>query len=837
VADLASFLRAERDAIVTEWAESMRRRPPGAALSYQRLLDYIPTLLSHIADAIAATSDGGDEPPLGREAAEQHAIDRLEEGFDLSEVMMELSALRDAILRLWQTRTRRGFALSQERVLNKAIDSTLVASADRFARARNRILRALDRISSVALLAPSVEALLQELIQAFLEASPAVDGVTMVLVEDDALRVRAAAGVAADALDRRLAAGHSFAGRVAATRGPLGVRAEEARVELAAEGFADPALQAVYGVPLVDGGDLLGVAVMASQSAPEFSQLDRLLFGSMASRATAGIYQHLLRETAERRAVALAESEARFRATFEHAAVGIAHVALDGTWLRVNERFCRILGYDADELRRMTYHQVTHPDDLADDVRLAEEVLAGARPAYMLEKRYLRKDGRAVWVDLTVSLVRSPAGAPLYFIAVAQDISLQRELRDRLSFLSEAGLVLGSSLDYAETLDRVVRLAVPLIADVCGVDVDGKQETLPDYVALADLSPDNLARGHDVRLRFPPRSDDAWGPPRVMRTGEPDLIPQVGDEELARIAHSAAHLDALRALHLRSVLVVPLAVGPRIFGALTLAQSESGRRFEAGDVPFALELARRAAAAIENARLHAETTRSVELRDQILAIVSHDLRNPLGTIDLSASLLLRHPAASSEPQVVSQASLIRRNARRMARMISDLLDLSALRSGRLSLVPQHVPLAPLLLEALEAHEAAARDKQITLDKDLAVAERFVLADRDRLLQVMGNLLGNAIKFCGPGGRVLLKAEPRDGEALVAVKDTGPGINAEDLSHVFEVYWKKPVGEPGTGLGLYITRGLIEAMGGRIWVESQPGAGSTFSFSLPLVAPA
>src|SRR5829696_10220448 len=163
----------------------------------------------------------------------------------------------------------------------------------------------------------------------------------------------------------------------------------------------------------------------------------------------------------------LRESEERFRGTFEQATVGIAHVGTDGHWLRVNRRLCDIVGYEKEELLRLTFQDITHPDDLETDLEGARRLLAGEIETYSREKRYFRKDGSIVWIYLTVSLVRSPLGEPRYFISVTEDITERKRVEEAQRFLAKAGTTLSSSLDYRATLARVARLAVPYLADWC----------------------------------------------------------------------------------------------------------------------------------------------------------------------------------------------------------------------------------------------------------------------------------------------------------------------------------------------------------------------------------
>lgn len=239
-----------------------------------------------------------------------------------------------------------------------------------------------------------------------------------------------------------------------------------------------------------------------------------------------------------------------------------------------------------------------------------------------------------------------------------------------------------------------------------------------------------------------------------------------------------------------------------------------------------------AGTAIENARLYEEKERAVEVRDRVLAMVSHDLRTPLTAIDLSGAVLQERPQVKSDSFAVKQMDVIRRNAARMSRLVADLLDLASLQAGRLALEQRPSALAALVEECVEPQRAIATERGVEVVVEVE-ADVQVWCDRDRVHQVMSNLLGNAIKFCPSGGTVTVRAaELDDSQAVVRVIDTGPGIEAEQLPHVFDIFWKgRDGGRRGAGVGLYVARGIVEAQGGRMWVRSEPGCGSEFSFTL------
>jgi signal transduction histidine kinase len=246
------------------------------------------------------------------------------------------------------------------------------------------------------------------------------------------------------------------------------------------------------------------------------------------------------------------------------------------------------------------------------------------------------------------------------------------------------------------------------------------------------------------------------------------------------------------------------------------------------------ELARRASLAVDNALLYLEAQRATRARDEVLAVVAHDLRNPLGTIHMASSYLLEQ---SMEEPARRQLEIVHRSAARMNQMIQDLLDITRIESGRLALDLIDASPAPLLHEAWQMLEPLARARNLALRLEAEPTLPRVRMDAARVLQVISNLVGNALKFTPAGGEVSIHAEALDDEVRISVRDTGPGITPDRLPHVFGRFWQAdPKDRRGIGMGLSIAQGLVEGHGGRIWVESQPGEGSIFRFTLRRALP-
>ena len=256
--------------------------------------------------------------------------------------------------------------------------------------------------------------------------------------------------------------------------------------------------------------------------------------------------------------------------------------------------------------------------------------------------------------------------------------------------------------------------------------------------------------------------------------------------------------------------------------------------FTATDLETAEDL-RRYAVEIDLERQVVREQRAVRARDDLVAVVSHDLKNPLGLIAIQAALFLRilTPADEASGRLRGGLERIQRAVERMNALIHDLLDLAKIEAGRFTLRRAPEEVRDMIEEAMEILRPLAEAKRIALVHEIRGAPE-VDADRERIYQVLSNLIGNAVKFTPEGGRILVHAEPRESTVVVTVTDTGPGLLADQLPHLFERYWQaRRDARDGSGLGLFIAKGIVEAHGGRIWADSTPGAGATFGFTLPL----
>jgi PAS domain S-box-containing protein len=526
----------------------------------------------------------------------------------------------------------------------------------------------------------------------------------------------------------------------------------------------------------------------------------------------------------------LKQSETRLELALAASRQGLWDWNLAANHTYLSPTYWALTGYTEGEVRAdlAFFTSLIHPQDRPAVEKTMQEHLRGESPLSVIEYRMRRKTGEYIWMrGIGRVTERDGTGAPVRMVGVVYDISERKRFEQEQAFLSRAGAVLSSSLDYEQTMATIATIAVGDFADWCAVDlVDERAGLMRLKVACADPTRAGLC----ARLeQLPPDRGQHHLARAVLEMRRPLLLEHVTQRDIETYAQGPDHLQALMEVGARSMVAVPLLRKGQALGVLVFVSSTASRVYGAGDLWFAAALAERAALAIENARLYRDSVDAARLRDDVLSVVAHDLRNPLATIVMQASLLMQ----SQPPAERGPAQGIHRAATRMSRLIQDLLDIGLLETGKLQM--EKVGLRPrdLVAEAGAALGPLAASSSIELRTDLADDIPDLCADRDRLLEVLDNLIGNAIKFTAPGGRVTVGGAARQHEVVFWVRDSGCGIAPDALPHVFDRFWQaKKADRRGAGLGLYIAKGIVEAHGGRIWVESAVHEGSTFFFTIP-----
>ena len=423
-----------------------------------------------------------------------------------------------------------------------------------------------------------------------------------------------------------------------------------------------------------------------------------------------------------------------------------------------------------------------------------------------------------------------------------RDISVRKRAEEATHYLGRAAELLTASLNLDERLSQLAQLLVPDLADWCAVDLVDAAGKL-NQVAVAHVDPAKVEWARELNRRYPPRPDSATGVPHVVRTGQPELYPEIPDEMLVAGAVDDEQLRISRELGLRSAMIVPLTVRGNTFGALTFVSSDSKRRYRNDDLSLAIELARRAALAIDNARQHQaalDAQRVAEAanqaKSQFLAAMSHELRTPLNAIGGYAQLLAMGVRGPISEDQRTDLERIQQSQRHLLGLITDILEFARIEAGRVEYHLKTVTLAPLLADLRGYVDPQLQQLGLVFQSEPPDARLAIRADPDRVRQILLNLVTNSIKFTPRGGRVGMHCD-RDGDrVLVRVTDTGIGIAREQLESIFEPFVQahRTLIDPtrGVGLGLAISRDLARGMGGDLTVESTVGAGSTFTLAMP-----
>jgi PAS domain S-box-containing protein len=509
----------------------------------------------------------------------------------------------------------------------------------------------------------------------------------------------------------------------------------------------------------------------------------------------------------------LGESESRFRSTFEQTAMGMAHVGADGRWLLVNQKLCDIVGYTREELLTKTFQDITHPDDLAKDLSMLKELVAGKIPMYSLEKRYYRKDGESIWISLTVSMVRSDSGEADYFISAIKDITAKKAME--------------KELDKARGYIKNIINSMPSV--VIGVDADGSITHLNTTAAGLLEKPGEDPVGSPLEETFPALAGQLDAIRRSIRERKPVLL-----EKEPHPANGE--------IHYRDVLIYPL-----------VANGVEGAVLRVDDVTERVRLA----------EMMVQTEKMMSVGG-LAAGMAHEINNPLGAILQSSQVALMHLDPGMEANVKAAGEVgcdigrirdylekrrvfefldgIRQSARRAAAIVANMLEFSRKSSSAKApasmteLLDKSVELASSDYDLKKKYDF----RHVAINRDYAPELSPVMCSRTEIEQVVLNLLKNAAQAMagkkypvGEGPAITLRARQAGEWVVASVEDNGPGMDEAVRKRVFEPFFTTKEPGHGTGLGLSVSYFIVTSNhGGAFSVESEPGRGARFTMELP-----
>ena len=603
---------------------------------------------------------------------------------------------------------------------------------------------------------------------------------------------------------------------------------EDADFDLRALAGSDE-LHGAFGFPIVLNDEVLGVLEFFSR---DIRQPDEDLLRMMTAIGSQ-IGQFIERKQAEE---ALRDSEKRLRLLAEMVPSIIWIAAPDGTITYANRRWYDYSGLTPAPDTRHRHEEVIHPDDYERCMAAWMTALDDATE-YEVEARHRRHDGAYRWFVTRAVPLHDAAGAVIQWFGAATDIDDRKRAEEFSRFLADAGTALAELTDHEGILQRVAALAVPAFADWCLVDMREPDGSIR-RVAMASGDPGKTELLRDLLRRYPPRASDPRGSMKVLRTGEPDWMPQIDDRLLVETAQDREHLRLIRQLGLTSFISVPLRSHRKTLGVLSFATAESGRVYTIADLAAAEDLARRIAVALENAGFLATLKDADRRKDEFMATLAHELRNPLAPI-LNAAEILRRKRPP-DPELEWAAEVVYRQVHQMTRLVDDLLDVSRIAQDKIELRKERVELSTVVMGAIEASlpliEQSGRELTVKVPPEPIILD----ADPGRLMQVLLNLVNNAAKYTDCGGHIAVTAERRGDRALISVADDGIGIPATMLPRIFEIFMQadhsieRSAG--GLGIGLTLVQRLVEMHGGQVEAHSDgPGKGSRFDVLLPVAA--
>lgn len=601
-------------------------------------------------------------------------------------------------------------------------------------------------------------------------------------------------------------------------------------------------VRSFLGVPVMVFGEAIGVLSVIDRSPRRWAPDDIEALGELALVLGREVETREHGRMLEDLSLSHTRSERRFKAIFHQSPLSLQLFNRDGRTLLVNPAYQRLWNISEEFIEQHIYGEY---NILTDPLLEKQGVLPLVRrgfagevvtvPEFPYDPSELGRPGRLRWARGLVYPLKDQAGEVREVVLIHTDVTDQVEAERNQSFLNDVTATLLSTLDLGQLLEKMARISIPFLADGCMIDVIEGDHIVRHVTTHVD--PQVELRMRRMQEMYPPQQGSPQPTARVIASGAAELLPVVDSAVIAEHTFNPEHAELIKSIGINSHLAIPLELRGKIIGVLNLLNTTQRPSFNPRDLQLAQDLGRRAAIAIDNARLYRDAREAIEQREEFISVASHELKTPLTSVklqmDLANLLVKRSVDGKIEPEFITRMTEIcKRQLDRLGRLVDDMLDVSRISSGKLAIVQKDTDLSEVTHDVLERFQEEFTAQGVEL-RILALEPVLVHCDPLRMDQVITNLLSNALRY-GQGRPVELSLTHRDNMASLSVRDYGVGIGRSDQDRIFERFERvtAPHIISGLGLGLYITRQIVEQHQGEIRVDSSPGHGATFTVSIP-----
>lgn len=460
-----------------------------------------------------------------------------------------------------------------------------------------------------------------------------------------------------------------------------------------------------------------------------------------------------------------------------------------------------------------------------------EKVIGAITFSSISEHRYYSKQDLRFAEELAHRIALALDNVRLYHEAQVE-LKERKQAELNLKYLAEASKTLSSSLDLKMTLQNIAKLAVPEIADWCGIDLFTDNGL--EQVVVVHKDPKKVKWAKELRDKYPPDMNSPTGIAKVIRMGKAEYYPFISHEVLVKIARDKKHLKLLEQVGFTSAMIVPLYRQRKCIGAITFVSAEAKRQYRESDLNMAQELAARASLALDNALLYKASQDAVSLRNDFISVASHELKTPVTSVKIFTEVLQKHSEQIGDQKATEHLSKMNKQLDKLTELIYNMLNISKIQAGRLEFSQKFFNVDATVKEIVDVLQEGATKHKLIID---GKTNKKVYGDEDRIGQVVSNLVSNAVKYSPKASKVIIHLSSSDDEVIICVEDFGIGLAKEHGERIFERFYRvfdtTDKTFPGLGIGLYISSEIIKRHHGRVWVESDTGKGSKFYFSLPL----